>query len=108
MKVVSMGVGSFLLLITGVLVQGFPQLNLTHWLIIGWLAVVNATFALGNLTLRTQSTVESNIINNAMLIQIAVLAWLFLDEPLTIQEIFGRLLVACDAVIVQLRIRKRS
>lgn len=107
--VVSMGVGSMLLLVTGVLVQGLPQLNLTNWLIIGWLAVVNTAFAftLWNQTLRTLSAVESNIINNTMLIQIAILAWLFLDEPLTLQEIFGMLLVACGAVIVQLRIGNR-
>jgi drug/metabolite transporter (DMT)-like permease len=108
--VVGMGVGSVLLLVTGALVQGFPQLKLTHWLIIGWLAVVNTAFAftLWNQTLRTLSAVESNIINNTMLVQIAVLAWLFLDEPLTLQEIFGMLLVACGAVIVQLRMKKRS
>lgn len=108
--VVSMGVGSVLLLVTGVVTQGFPQLNLTNWLIIGWLAVVNTAFAftLWNQTLRTLSAVESNIINNTMLIQIAILAWFFLEEPLALQEIFGMLLVACGAVIVQLRIGKRS
>jgi drug/metabolite transporter (DMT)-like permease len=102
---VSIGIGGFLLLLTGVFVQGIPPLEPLHWLIIGWLALVNTAFAftVWNQTLRTLTVVESNIINNTMLIQIAILAWLFLGETLTAREIFGMLLVALGAVIVQLR-----
>jgi drug/metabolite transporter (DMT)-like permease len=102
---VSIGVGGALLLLSGVLVQGFPNLELRHWLIIAWLAVVNTAFAftMWNQTLRTLTVIESNIINNTMLIQIAILAWLFLGETLTPREVIGMLLVAVGAVIVQLR-----
>jgi drug/metabolite transporter (DMT)-like permease len=102
---VSIGVGGALLLLSGVLVQGFPALELRHWLIIAWLAVVNTAFAftMWNQTLRTLTVIESNIINNTMLIQIAILAWLFLGETLTPREVIGMLLVAVGAVIVQLR-----
>jgi len=46
---------------------------------------------------------ESSIINSTMLIQIAVLAWLFLSEPLTGQKIMGMALAGFGALIVQLR-----
>jgi drug/metabolite transporter (DMT)-like permease len=42
------------------------------------------------------------IINNTMLIQIAVLAWLFLGEQITPGEIGGLLLVMIGTLIVQI------
>jgi drug/metabolite transporter (DMT)-like permease len=46
---------------------------------------------------------ESSVINNTMLIQITVLAWLFLGETLTWTEIIGLLLAALGALLVQVR-----
>ena len=102
---VSMGIGALLLLITGITVQGLPPLTWQNWLIIIWLAVVNTAFAftLWNHTLRHLTAVESSLINNTMLIQIAILAWLFLDEPLTGQEIVGMGLAALGILVVQLK-----
>jgi drug/metabolite transporter (DMT)-like permease len=104
---VSMGTGALLLLGGGLLAQGLPRLSLLSWAIIGWLAVVNTalTFTLWNHTLRTLSATESSMINNTMTIQIAVLAWLFLDEHITGQEIAGLALVALGTLLVQLRRR---
>lgn len=103
--VISMGAGSAALLISGIALQGLPALKLSSWLIIAWLAVVNTAlaFSLWNHTLRTLPAVESSIINNTMLIQIAVLAWLFLDERLTVLQVAGILLAALGALAVQLR-----
>ena len=103
--VVSMGIGAGVLLVTGVLAQGLPRLDPTHWAIVGWLAVVNTAFAftLWNHTLRTLSAMESSIINSTMLVQIAVLAWLFLGEQLTWQEGIGMALAGLGALVVQLR-----
>jgi drug/metabolite transporter (DMT)-like permease len=105
--VVSMGVGSAVLLAAGVAVQGLPSLSSTGWLIIAWLAVVNTAlaFTLWNLTQRTLSATESSIVNSTMLIQIAVLAWLFLGEPLGAKEITGLSLAALGVLLVQLRRR---
>jgi drug/metabolite transporter (DMT)-like permease len=102
---VSMGVGALVLVTTGVTVQGLPPLSVQHWMIIGWLAVVNTAFAftLWNHTLRTLTAVESSIINSTMLGQIAVLAWLFLGESLTWQRALGLVLAGLGTVIVQLR-----
>jgi drug/metabolite transporter (DMT)-like permease len=103
--VVSMGVGSLLLLLAGLALQGMPALTVTHWAIILWLALVNSAlaFTLWNLTLRLLTAVESSIITNTMLIQIAILAWIFLGERLTAQEVGGLLLAAMGALLVQLR-----
>ena len=49
---------------------------------------------------------ESSIINGTMLIQIAVLAWIFLGEAITLQEGLGMLIAASGALLVQLRFRK--
>lgn len=105
----SMGIGGAVLLGGGALIQGFGPLDRTQWLIIGWLAVVNtaAAFTLWNHTLRTLTAVESSIINGTMLPQIAILAWVFLGEPLNPRQIGGILLVAAGTLIVQLRRRAR-
>jgi drug/metabolite transporter (DMT)-like permease len=85
--------------------QGFPPLLPVHWAIIAWLAVVNTAFAftLWNRTLHTLSAMESSIINNTMLFQIALLAWLFLDEQLTWPKIAGMVLAAAGTLVVQVR-----
>src|SRR5574341_406887 len=99
--VVSMGIGAAVMLGAGVLMQGLPSLRLADWAVIGWLAVVNTAFAftLWNHTLRTLTAIESSIIHSTMLIQIAVLAWFFLKEPITGQEIAGMALAGFGALI---------
>ncbi len=106
--VVSMGIGSVVLLTTGILVQGLPRLTLTNWLIILWLAVVNSAFAftLWNHTLRTLTAMQSSIINNTMLFQIAILAWIVLNERLTWREGIGVGLAVIGVAIVQVRRRR--
>jgi drug/metabolite transporter (DMT)-like permease len=103
--VVTMGIGSVLLLAVGVATQGLPRLTLANWAIVAWLAVVNSALAytLWNRSLRVLSAIESSILNNTMLFQIAVLAWLFLGEQLTLAETAGIVLAGVGTLIVQLR-----
>jgi drug/metabolite transporter (DMT)-like permease len=102
--IVSMGIGAVVILAAGIIFQGLPALSLQNWAIIAWLAVVNTAFAftLWNLTQRTLPAIETSIINNTMLIQIAVLAWIFLDERLSWREIGGLILAGVGTLIVQL------
>jgi drug/metabolite transporter (DMT)-like permease len=102
---VSMGIGSILLLATGIAAQGFGEMTWQDWAIISWLAVINTAFAftLWNQTLRTLSAVESSVINSLMMPQIAILAYTFLDEALSAKEIWGLLLVGTGVLIVQLK-----
>jgi drug/metabolite transporter (DMT)-like permease len=103
--IVSMGIGAAVLLVGGVATQGLPRLTLVHWAMILWLAVVNTAFAftLWNRTLCTLSAMESSIINNTMLFQVAVLAWLFLDEALTWRQVLGMVLAVLGTLVVQIR-----
>lgn len=101
---VSMTIGSLLLLTVGGVTQGFPALGLSSWLIILWLAVVHTAFAftLWNHTLRRLQAFESSLINNTMLIQIAVLAWLFLGEAISPVGGVGLACAAAGVLVVQL------
>ena len=102
---VSMGIGSFLLLLIGGITQGFGAMGWGDWAIVAWLAVVNTAFAftLWNHTLRTLSAVESSVINSLMMPQIAILAFVFLEEALSAKEIWGLILVGVGVLIVQLK-----
>jgi drug/metabolite transporter (DMT)-like permease len=107
--VASMGVGAVVLFGAGAVTQGVPAIDARGWLIVLALAVVNTAFAftLWNHTLRTLTVVESSVINNTMLIQIAALAWIFLGESLGIRQIGGLLLAAVGTLLVQLWRRRR-
>jgi len=105
--IVSMGIGSIILLIAGIVIQGLPAISFTNVFYLLWLAVINTAlaFTIWNYTLRTLSAMESSIINGTMLIQVAVLAWIFLDEAIALQEGIGMLIAATGALLVQLRIK---
>ena len=102
---ISMGVGAIILVIIGFSMDGFPEISLKTWIYLLWLAVINTAFAftLWNFTLRTLTAMESSIINGTMLIQIAVLAWYFLDENISFQEGIGMVIAAVGAVLVQIK-----
>ncbi len=102
---ISMGIGSILLLLTGILTQGLPALSISNWLSILWLAIINTAFAftLWNFSLQTLSAAESSLINSTMFIQIAFLAWIFLGESISKQELLGMLFATIGILIVQSR-----
>ncbi len=108
----SMTVGAAILVTVGISTEGLPTVSARAWLIIAWLAVVNTALAFTwwNLSLQRLSAVESAGINNTMLTQIAVLAWIFLDESPGLPGLFGILLVSLGVLLTQTATvwRKRS
>ncbi|MDY7100187.1 MAG: DMT family transporter [Actinomycetota bacterium] len=100
----SMTVGAVILLGVGLAVEGVPSLSVRAWAIVGWLAVVNTAVAntLWNRSLRHLTAVQSAAVNNTMLIQIAVLAWVFLDEALGPLQVAGIVCVSAGVAVVQL------
>lgn len=108
--VISMGIGAIILLAMGLVMQGLPRIPPSGWIIIVWLALVNTAlaFTLWNISLRTLSAMESSIINNTMLIQIAVLAWLFLGEQLALTGVVGLLMVAAGVLTIQVAAPSRA
>jgi len=105
---VSMGIGAICLLLVGLATEPFPSLRTTDVLTIFWLAAVNTAFAftLWNHTLRTLSAAQSGVINNTMLIQIAVLAWIFLGEKPSGLQIAGLAIAALGTVLVHVTPRR--
>jgi len=71
------------------------------------MSVVNTAFAftLWNRTLQDLTAVESSVINNTMLIQIAFLSWAFLGERLGLIDLIGLLIAAIGIVMVSLKSR---
>jgi len=57
-----------------------------------------------NRTLRTLSAVESSILTNTMLFEIALLAWVFLGERLRWGEVLGLALAVLGTLAVQIRL----
>ena len=98
---VSMSVGSCLLLVGGIAIEGWPSLSLRLALIISWLAVVNTAvaFTLWNRSMRTLAAVDSAAINNTMLAQIALLGLLFLGESPGVVGGVGIALVTVGAYV---------
>lgn len=108
--IVSMGVGAALLLVSGLTWQGLPEISMRSMVIIIILAVVNTafTFVAWNYSLQTLPATESSIINNTMMIYIAILAWIFLDEVQDVRGIIGLILAFMGAVIVNLNFRNHK
>lgn len=104
---VSMGIGSPILLLAGGLTAGFGHPTSTDLAIIGWLAVVNTAlaFTLWNYVQRTLNAVEISTLNNLMLPQIALLAWVFLGEMISTRGLIGLGLVVLGAFLVQAKPR---
>ena len=102
---VSMGLGSVLMLTTGLVFQGFGTLTIKDWVIIAWMAVVNTSLAfnLWNQSLQILTAVESSVLNSLMMPQIAVLAVVFLGEALNPRTITGLVMVGIGTIVVQLK-----
>ena len=107
--IISMGIGSIILLIAGIAIQGLPQISIENILFLLWLSIINTAlaFTIWNFTLRTLSAMESSIINGTMLIQIAILAWIFLGESISLQEGIGMMIAATGTLLVQLKFKRQ-
>jgi drug/metabolite transporter (DMT)-like permease len=102
---ISMGFGAIILLGSGIGIQGLPPLSSKSWLILIELAVVNTALAfwLWNKSLQVLTAIESSIINNTMLIQITLLASIFLGERLSQVGAIGLIIAFIGALLVNLR-----
>jgi drug/metabolite transporter (DMT)-like permease len=108
--VISMGIGSIILLLAGFAFEEAPRLNFQSWAIVIWLALVNTAFAftLWNHTMRTLTAMESSIINGTMLIWVAIFAVIFLGETISPKELVGLVTASIGTMIVQFRAPKAT
>jgi drug/metabolite transporter (DMT)-like permease len=60
-------------------------------------------FTLWNVAHAHLTATETSVINNTMLVQIAMLGWLLLDEPLGRSQVAAIVLVSVGAALTQMR-----
>lgn len=106
---ISMLFGALMLIGATGLTGNIVNISLNGWMIILWLSIVNTAvaFFLWNHALKTLKAIEQSILQNSMLIQIAILAFVFLQEPISTQKIIGMIIVFSGVLIVQLRGKKK-
>lgn len=106
--IISMGVGSIALLGWGLATEPWPQFTRQSFIFLLVMVLFNTAFAfyLWNKALKGLQATEASIINNTIIIQIALLAWVFLGEELTGLDIAGISLAFVGALIVQLPNRR--
>lgn len=106
--IISMGFGSFLLLVISLSTQTIPEFRADTLIYILWLAIINTAlaFTIWNFTLKTLTAAESSIINSTMLFQIAVLAWIFLGEDISLNELAGMIAASLGVMLVQIKLKK--
>ncbi len=107
---ISMLVGSIVLLIVGLIIEDIPKLSLLSIGYILWLSIVNTAFAftLWNHAMQKLAAVEISMINNTMLVQITILAVLFLSERPTVLEWIGLVIIAISGILLPLFSSKKN
>ena len=100
----AMGAGTVFIAGSAWIYEGFTALSPGGWGIVLWLGVVNtaAAFFLWNHALQRVEAFEISIMQNTMLIQIAILSVIFLGERLTASKMLGMAAVFVGVLIVQL------
>jgi drug/metabolite transporter (DMT)-like permease len=104
-SMISMGIGSSLLLLISLWAEPFPHLGVSSLLLLGWLSLINTAFAftLWNLALRTLTALEGGVIANAQIVEVALMAWLVLGETLGWGRILAALVILVGVTLVQWR-----
>ena len=101
----SMAAGTTGMTLAALTMENIPEISLNGWTILLWLGLVNTALAffLWNRALQRLTAFELSMLQNTMLIQIALLAWIFLGEPLTQDKLLPITLVFTGALITQLQ-----
>lgn len=95
--------GGGLLLLVALPLEGLPTFSVIGWGIVLWLAVINTAFAyiLYNHSLQVLTALEMNVLLSLSPLGTAVLAWLLLDERLSIIQIIGMITAIIGVALVQ-------
>ena len=105
---VTMGVGVVGMFILSAATEEFVPLTPSLILVVVWLATVNTALAffLWNWVLKTLPSYELTVVQNLMLVEIALFAFFFLQETITWLMVVGITLVLGGVLAVQLRSRR--
>jgi probable blue pigment (indigoidine) exporter len=104
MTAIAMLVGAGMTFLLALLLEGVPSYSPAAWLLIVWLAVINTalTYTLWAQSQRSLRAVESSVLGDLTVIQVAVLGWIVLGEALDPAQMVGLGLALSGVVIVQL------
>ena len=110
LTLITMGIGTGGLVIFASAFESFKPVSLEGLIIILWLSIVNTAlaFLVWTHVLRSIRPYELSVIQNSMLVQIAILAWFFLGESLTAIMVVGVVLVIAGVLLVQIPAIRRS
>jgi len=102
---ITMGIGVAGLVLLTLATGEFAILSLPNWIFVVWLATANTALAffLWNWALTSIRAYHLTVLQNVMLVEIAVLSFVFLDEAITPLMIVGLAAVLLGVVMVQLR-----
>ena len=105
---VTMGIGVAGMFVLSAATEELAPLTFNLVFVVVWLATVNTALAffLWNWVLRSVPSFELSMVQNLMLIEIALLAFVFLQEMITALMVIGMALVLSGVLAVQLRSRR--
>lgn len=103
MTMITAGIGSILLLAVGLAVEPAPRLSAGSIGLLLWLGVANTAlaFTLWNLALRTLQALEAGVIATAQVIEVTLMAWIVLAEPLSAGRLLAALFILAGVILVQ-------
>ncbi len=104
----TMGAGVVGMVVLTAVTEEYAPLTVNLVFVIVWLATVNTALAffLWNWVLKTLPSYELTVVQNLMLIEIALFAFFFLQETITMLMVVGMALVFCGVLAVQVRFRR--
>jgi drug/metabolite transporter (DMT)-like permease len=100
---IMMAIGSFFLMLFGLVTEPVSQLSLLSWFYILWLAVINTAlaFTLWNRAMRVLRALDMTLINSTMMPQIVILSFFFLGEYPELLDWIGLIILAISVGAVQ-------
>jgi len=100
---IPLAIGGAALLVLAVIVEGWPKIPGAAWPIIVFLALVNTAVAylLYNHALQTLMALELNMLLNLAPLGTALLAWIFLGEMVSAEQMAGIVIVIVGVGLVQ-------
>lgn len=104
MTAIAMLVGAAMTLLLALVVEGVPRFSPSAWLLIVWLAVINTalTYTLWAQSQRSLRAVESSVLGDLTIVQVALLGWVVLGEGLDVAQIVGIVLAMGGVILVQI------
>ncbi|MBB6454624.1 drug/metabolite transporter (DMT)-like permease [Salirhabdus euzebyi] len=105
-----MGIGALCMLSYGFLVEGIPNITIELVFIVLWLGIVNGSiaFTLWAWSQKYLEAFQSSVINNLMLIEIALLDVMILNQSFSVLQSIGLIIAFATIIFVSLHKTKSS